>query len=178
MHPSLLPRHRGPLPLFWTYYHDDRLTGLTVHYATNRFDAGAILAQDLFALARGYSFECLNHDLAARSGTLVIRAISELQSGGVIGVPQIEAEATRAPLIKPGTAMVRFDEWDVERVWHFLAGLAPRFREPLRDNTGLVVPYSSVPVFERGQSGKVGSVSRHLDHWKLNCRDGTVTLLR
>src|SRR6185503_3226832 len=37
-HPSLLPRHRGPLPIFWTYHADDRYAGVTIHHASERLD--------------------------------------------------------------------------------------------------------------------------------------------
>ena len=40
VHSSLLPRHRGPNPLLWIYYQDDRRTGVTVHRMNQRADAG------------------------------------------------------------------------------------------------------------------------------------------
>src|SRR5215813_12698026 len=45
-HPSLLPRHRGPLPLLWTYHADDRDAGVTVHHMNQVFDAGDIIVQE------------------------------------------------------------------------------------------------------------------------------------
>src|SRR4051812_48623892 len=42
LHPSLLPRHRGPAPLFWTYHAGDRDTGVTVHHVTPELDSGPI----------------------------------------------------------------------------------------------------------------------------------------
>ena len=32
VHMSLLPRHRGVDPLFWTYWDDDREAGVTIHW--------------------------------------------------------------------------------------------------------------------------------------------------
>src|SRR5207248_6360037 len=54
LHPSLLPRHRGPLPLFWTYHADDRAAGVTIHHVSQVFDAGDIILQESFPLPRAY----------------------------------------------------------------------------------------------------------------------------
>jgi methionyl-tRNA formyltransferase len=45
VHPSLLPRHRGPEPIYWTIVDGDQEAGITVHQAVPRIDAGPILAQ-------------------------------------------------------------------------------------------------------------------------------------
>lgn len=45
VHPSLLPRHRGPEPIYWTIAQGDREAGITVHQTVPRIDAGPILAQ-------------------------------------------------------------------------------------------------------------------------------------
>ncbi|HYY45705.1 MAG TPA: methionyl-tRNA formyltransferase [Candidatus Angelobacter sp.] len=45
VHPSLLPRHRGPEPIYWTIAGGDREAGITVHLTEPRIDAGPILAQ-------------------------------------------------------------------------------------------------------------------------------------
>jgi methionyl-tRNA formyltransferase len=45
IHPSLLPRHRGPEPIYWTIVNGDQQAGITVHLTVPRIDAGPILAQ-------------------------------------------------------------------------------------------------------------------------------------
>ncbi len=45
IHPSLLPRYRGPLPIFWMLYHGDAKAGVTFQRMTERIDAGPIVAQ-------------------------------------------------------------------------------------------------------------------------------------
>ena len=45
IHPSLLPRHRGPEPIYWTIANGDADAGITVHLTVPRIDAGPILAQ-------------------------------------------------------------------------------------------------------------------------------------
>jgi len=177
LHPSLLPRHRGPLPMFWTYHADDRLTGVTVHHASQTFDAGDIILQQSFPLPRAYPHTALNEDVAQRGAALLRSAADALARGRAPRVAQDESAATYAPRVSVGASMVRFDAWDVERVWHFLAALSPRFREPLTDSSGGAVLYQAVTGFERG-AGRAppGSVETVGAGWRLHCRGGDVLL--
>jgi methionyl-tRNA formyltransferase len=178
VHPSLLPRHRGPLPLFWTYYANDRVSGVTVHHASQVFDAGDIILQESFPLPRAYPATKLNEDVGQRGAALLRSAVQALACGRAPRVVQDDQAATVAPRVRPGVPMVRFDEWDVERVWHFLAGLSPRFREPLTDSEGCPVLYQSVIGFERCRSSAPGSVELIANGWKLQCRGGVLLLGR
>ena len=45
MHGSLLPRYRGRAPVNWAVLHGERETGATLHYMTEKADAGDIVAQ-------------------------------------------------------------------------------------------------------------------------------------
>lgn len=45
VHPSLLPRHRGPDPYFWTILRGDAEAGVTAHRLERDYDTGAILGQ-------------------------------------------------------------------------------------------------------------------------------------
>jgi methionyl-tRNA formyltransferase len=45
VHPSALPKHRGPSPVPWAIRNGDLYLGMTVHRMTGRIDAGPVLAQ-------------------------------------------------------------------------------------------------------------------------------------
>ncbi|WP_160120367.1 formyltransferase family protein [Rhodovarius lipocyclicus] len=53
VHPSLLPRHRGPIPTFHALL--EGATGVSVHVMAPRIDAGAVLAQRAVPLPPGTS---------------------------------------------------------------------------------------------------------------------------
>lgn len=176
LHPSLLPRHRGLLPLFWIYWHDDRETGVTAHVATGRVDEGPVLATARFPLERGLPVDRLHEENGRRGAGVILEALMRLERGER-GTPQDRRHATRAPLVEPGRAMIHFDSWDVERVWHFCAGLAGRFEEPLTDNGARPVRYDTVTRYERVRHGRApGAVERRSDELRLYCSGGYVSL--
>lgn len=53
LHPSLLPRHRGPVPAFWGLLEGG--TGVTLHRLVPRIDAGEVIGQRAVALPEGVS---------------------------------------------------------------------------------------------------------------------------
>ncbi len=177
LHGSLLPRHRGILPLFWIYYHNDREAGVTVHHIDDGADTGDILDQVRYDLPRGLAVDQLNEWNTARGADLLAHVVDELEAGRARGRPQRHEDATHAPRITPGSRMVEFEEWDVERVWHFLHGIERRYREPLRDPDHRLVEYRTVSGYERAHHGNApGTVELGKRSTRLYCRDGWLTL--
>src|ERR1700682_1126877 len=178
-HPSLLPRHRGPLPLFWIYHANDRQSGATIHLVDTGADTGAIVAQSSFDLPRGLSVIELAERTRRLGAELLRDTVSDLDSALAAAHHQDDALATTAPIVRPGSAMVDFAHWEVERVWHFLHGLHPFFVEPLADVDGHPVKYSGVDGYQPGAPDATpGSVTATATHWLLHCLDGVVRLRR
>src|SRR5262249_12948942 len=50
VHPSLLPRHRGPNPYFWSIDAGDERAGVTVHRLTAEYDTGVMLGSRSLAI--------------------------------------------------------------------------------------------------------------------------------
>ncbi len=177
MHPSLLPRHRGPNPYFWTYYHNDRTTGVTVHVVTERVDAGPILAQAGTELRRGEPIEEMYAKLSRLGGDLVRRVVANLDSLMNEARVQDDTLATCAPSVGTNVPMVDFTHWDVERVWHFMKGLFPRYTEPLVDSRGSRIRYKAVMGFERTSVHDRPGIAHATGYgWQLCCHDGFVRL--
>jgi methionyl-tRNA formyltransferase len=86
-HPSLLPRHRGPMPWAWAIRAGDEELGITFHRMDTQLDTGPILAQRSFPIGDYAEPE----EMYARSGPVVIEALKEaLQrlAAGDAGTPQ------------------------------------------------------------------------------------------
>jgi methionyl-tRNA formyltransferase len=96
VHPSALPRYRGPSPVLWAIRNGDPSIGVTIHRMNERIDAGPVLAQ-----AEGISLpdQVTSEDAwqlikAALPGLLEI-ALNRVLRGDP-GTPQDEREATYA----------------------------------------------------------------------------------
>jgi methionyl-tRNA formyltransferase len=175
LHPSLLPRHRGSDPLFWTYYADDAEAGVSVHWLDDGADTGPLIAQEAIALARGRPVRDLYAELAERGSRLLVHAVADVLADRAPRVPQDESRATRAPRAAAGGWRIDFDAWGAERLWHFLAGLAGYPLALLHDPAGRPLAHGAPLGFTLSPSGEPPGTIRPAAHgWRVACRDGVV----
>ncbi len=177
LHPSLLPRHRGSDPLFWTYHAGDPQGGVSVHLVTDRLDAGPVVQRQAFTIARGEPVTDVHARCARLGGSLLATAVADQASGGAFPAEQDDAAATLAPKVRGDRPYSRLAEWTCAHAWHFLAGLSPRYRDPLTDLSGRPVRYQRVEGYEeRAPQFAPGSVARISTGWTAWTSDGMVTL--
>jgi methionyl-tRNA formyltransferase len=172
VHPSLLPKHRGVDPLFWTFFHDDAEAGVTVHVVDAGVDSGAIVSQESLPLQRGIDGSSLLLHLADIGARLLLQALEDLERGTLSRRPQ-EA-GSRDPLPSRAKARIAFDEWPAERVWHVLRGAGVR---RFADADGNPLRAGRATTFKTGaHEERPGTVARADGETRLYCRDGWVTL--
>lgn len=73
LHSAPLPRYQGMMPNFWTMLHEEPEAMVTVHYMTERLDAGDVILQRPVPI---YPEDSL-HDLMIRSKVIGIEALDE-----------------------------------------------------------------------------------------------------
>jgi len=174
LHASRLPRHRGPVPLFWTYFQDDTEAGLTLFWLDAGEDTGAILAAGSVPLPRGLPIDDLYSMLAEKGAALLRHALPEIGAGTAPRVPQDESVATREPAPRPGRWRIDHESWDAERVWHVLSGLGGRHRL-LVDENGRPVAHGRATRYRLEAHGRrPGSIEPVDGGWLVYCRDGVV----
>src|SRR3954452_251906 len=81
MHPSLLPRHRGPNSVGWAIRADDAEFGLTIHRLDTEFDTGAILAQTRIPITDDDDNASLTGKVGQSFPTLLAAALVRVRRG-------------------------------------------------------------------------------------------------
>lgn len=102
VHPSALPKYRGPSAIPWTVRNGDPFMGITVHRMTERIDAGPILAQTAdVPVPEDVTFQNV-WDLSIKPALpgLLAEAL-DAAARGEPGRPQDESEATHAGFPPP-----------------------------------------------------------------------------
>lgn len=123
-HPSLLPRHRGPDPLFWTYRGLDPQAGVSIHRMTARLDAGDVVLQQPIELPVGLSGDVLEARCAATAGQLLVAAVDDALHGSACARPQNPHQALYERW--PESRHLRLDpNWSAEQAYHFVRGVTP-----------------------------------------------------
>ena len=173
LHPSLLPRHRGPDPLFWSYFDGDDVTGVSVFRLDEGADTGPVVAQETVALPRGRPGHEVYDEIARRGAGLLAAAVARAAAGKVEGVPQDEGAATRQPAPSVDTCRVALGGCAAAWLWHFLRGVG-HHRPLVRAAEGVPLLHGAARDYRLGAAAPPGTVQRHDRAWRLHCRDGHV----
>ena len=100
VHPSLLPKYRGPAPMQWAIRNGEEGTGITVIRMNERMDAGDILYQEKATLAPEEDAATLSSRLASRVSEILPRVVADVKVKGIgYGTPQDDREASYTPMI-------------------------------------------------------------------------------
>ncbi|HMA93240.1 MAG TPA: formyltransferase family protein [Polyangiaceae bacterium] len=124
VHPSLLPRFRGPDPFFAVIDGGETETGVTVHRLSAEYDKGEILAQRTLAIGERNAWQ-----LARALDRPSLASLREVVAAFAMGSPprgkdQNEELVSWAP--SPSGASLRVDwRWPTERVLRRIRALSP-----------------------------------------------------
>jgi methionyl-tRNA formyltransferase len=125
VHPSLLPRHRGPDPTSWAILSGDDVTGVTVHRIAAEYDTGAILEQETLPIDPQWNAWNLARALDRPSLRALRRTVMRFAQGeSVPEKPQEEHLATEAPFLEEDACAIRWT-WPTERILRHIRALAP-----------------------------------------------------
>jgi methionyl-tRNA formyltransferase len=100
VHGSLLPSYRGAAPIQRALLAGDATTGITIMQMNERMDAGDILLQGETPIAPDDTSESLGRKLAILGGRLLVETLERLAKGTLSPRPQVEADATLAPMVQ------------------------------------------------------------------------------
>ena len=94
IHPSLLPKYRGPSPLETAILNGDAETGVTIIKLDAEMDHGPILTQEATSLADQLNFEQLRDKLAVLGAKLFVQILPDYLAGKVKEREQDHNQAT------------------------------------------------------------------------------------
>lgn len=125
VHPSLLPRHRGPDPMFWTFRAGDREAGVTSHLMDSGLDAGPVLLQERLPLPDGIAEVAVERWCAERGGALLVASLRGLAAGTLVPRPQDAALTTVEPWPSAADYLIPHT-WSARRAYNFAAAIHGR----------------------------------------------------
>lgn len=96
VHPTLLPKYRGPTTGAYIILNGERETGSTVHHMTDDMDRGAVVAQSRVSISAFDTIRSMQRKVYEAEPDLVSMALAKVESGA-IAEPQDEALASEYP---------------------------------------------------------------------------------
>lgn len=99
VHPSLLPKYRGPSPMQSAIRNGDATTGITIMRLDEGMDTGALLASVSVGLDERETLETLTKKVEEQGPALLVETIKRLDAGEIAPLPQDEDRATVCKLL-------------------------------------------------------------------------------
>jgi methionyl-tRNA formyltransferase len=101
VHPSLLPKYRGPSPVQNTILNNDTQTGVTIILMDEKADHGPIIATANFEIGnRKFTTPELTKELWELGGDLLVKTIPKWIAGEIKPVAQDHANATYTKMLR------------------------------------------------------------------------------
>lgn len=99
VHPSHLPRYRGPSPISYAILNGDEETAVSIMVLTSKMDAGPILAQRRVPIEPEDTMESLRVRLAQVGAEVLVETLPRWLRGEITPQPQDESQATLSRMI-------------------------------------------------------------------------------
>lgn len=131
IHPSLLPKYRGPAPIFWQLRHNEQATGVSLHCVSKHFDAGNIIAQQELTFPINANADDIDGLVAQTAATIVAEICKESDYLKKIisqAKPQFEQQSSyySTPSAKDFTLSLN---WSARHAYQFMRG-TQRMQQP------------------------------------------------
>ena len=106
VHPSLLPKYRGPSPIESAIFNGDEKTGVSIISLSKEMDAGDVYIQEEFPL-KGNEISSELYDTCGKIGAeMLINHLPAIMSAKMTANPQNDSEATYCKLLNKSDAVL------------------------------------------------------------------------
>jgi methionyl-tRNA formyltransferase len=106
VHPSLLPKYRGPSPIESAILHGDSQTGVSIMQLARAMDAGPLYTATTYPLTGTETRPELYHSLAIAGTELLLGSLPAIISGDMQPTAQVETQASYCQLLQKSDSLL------------------------------------------------------------------------
>jgi len=124
VHPSMLPKYRGPAPIQWAILNGDKETGVSIMYLDAGMDSGDIILQEKVEIGDDETTGELWNRLSAIGARLLKKVVADISNGIIERTPQPE-EFVLAPMLDKEMSKINWQEKTSNEIKNLVRGLNP-----------------------------------------------------
>ncbi|MBO6087149.1 methionyl-tRNA formyltransferase [bacterium] len=158
VHPSLLPKYRGPNPYLQNILHRETKSGITFHLINEDFDRGAILVQKQIDILPNDTSKELKERTVFQARLMCAELLKKLEYGVVTPIAQKEEEATYFPNIDDNDKMLDFERETAEEIHARIRALHPWLPTYYTYKDKFFIPNPYKLKIINADKGKVGEI--------------------
>lgn len=179
VHPSLLPKYRGPSPVHASILNGDKETGVSIMLLDEKMDHGSILSQEIYKEdLDSITTPELTKELALAGGKLLSKTIGEWMNNDVISSLQDDTKATYTKIIRKENGHIDWNKNAVYIVRQVRAYIEwPGAYTFVEDSKGNSLRLKIIRAsFENTSKGKPGLVYSHQDGMAVQTSSGLLVI--
>lgn len=124
VHPSMLPKYRGPAPIQWAVLNGDKKTGVSIMYLDAGMDSGDIITQEEVEIGEDETTGELWNRLSEIGAKLLKNVVTDISNGKIVRTPQPE-EFVLAPMLEKEMSKINWQEKTSSEIKNLVRGLNP-----------------------------------------------------
>ena len=124
VHPSMLPKYRGPAPIQWAILNGDNETGVSIMYLDTGMDSGDIILQEKVEIGEDETTGELWNRLSGIGARLLTKVVTDISNGIIERTPQPE-EFVLAPMLDKEMSKINWNEKSSSEIKNLVRGLNP-----------------------------------------------------
>ena len=124
VHPSMLPKYRGPAPIQWAILNGDKETGVSIMYLDAGMDSGDIILQEKVEIGNDETTGELWNRLSGIGAKLLTKVVTDISNGKIVRTPQPE-EFVLAPMLDKEMSKIDWKEKNANEIKNLVRGLNP-----------------------------------------------------
>lgn len=175
VHPSLLPKYRGPNPYLQTILHGEKYSGVTIHLMDENYDTGAILKQTKVEIAEVDTSKELREKTVVTARKLISEFIKDLDNSILMPIKQQKDKSSYFPNISGIERMLDFETQTSVEISRTIRALHPFLPCYIthKDHFFIVNPYKFKILQEEfdADAGKIISKNAKLAELTIACKD-------
>ena len=160
VHPSLLPKYRGPSPIQSVILADEKETGVSLFLMDGRVDHGPVISHQTLVINDEDDYEALEEGLARLAADLLVETLSNFAEGKMTPLPQDESQATYSKKFTSGDAFISPEDLELAT-----SGASPEKAIEIHRKTRALNPEPGVWTTKNGKRFKL--LETGLQNYKL-----------
>ena len=160
VHPSLLPKYRGPSPIQSVILADEKETGVSLFLMDGRVDHGPVISHQTLVINDEDDYEALEEGLARLAADLLVETLSNFAEGKMTPLPQDESQATYSKKFTSGNAFISPEDLELAT-----SGASPEKAIEIHRKTRALNPEPGVWTTKNGKRFKL--LETGLQNYKL-----------
>ena len=158
VHPSLLPKYRGPNPYIQTILANEKVSGITFHLMDVNYDTGGMLIQAKANIDLNETGATLKSKCCALAKREVVTLLKDINAYINAPVSQNEKEATYQHQIKISECILNFEQETSEQIDRRIRALTPFIKCVVPHNKYQFLEFEQCKIYNKPTEKEAGSI--------------------